>query len=331
MPFADYSNFAACVAANKSKDDPDAYCGAIKHQVEDKAVLVLAETVVSKAVAGRVLRKHDTPNSPHSEHGRKKGGGAPKLPSYKPAGTEREVLADARSLSRDLPREVRDQFLEEFAFAREGGYLPEMQQVLDTWEKDPWGAGKQKGKSEIAMPGHRQPTNVGTENFPTDPIHDKRIPDATRALLTGRGRKASLTRAVTKALVASTETILSLHDTPNSPHKEHAKGKGTGLREEYLSKPPSLTPGDEAVEPGQSGTEEPPAKLDPKNMAQAVQTLDIGWMDPSDQGELVAEHLGVDPEEAISFFEGKARRRLGAREAAQTRRRGRPADRSYYD
>ncbi|MEE9197238.1 MAG: uL29 family ribosomal protein [bacterium] len=36
MPFAGYANFAACVSANSGKRDPQAYCGAIKHAVEDK-------------------------------------------------------------------------------------------------------------------------------------------------------------------------------------------------------------------------------------------------------------------------------------------------------
>jgi hypothetical protein len=36
MPMGQYSNFADCVAKNKSKDDPNAYCGYIKHQIEDK-------------------------------------------------------------------------------------------------------------------------------------------------------------------------------------------------------------------------------------------------------------------------------------------------------
>src|ERR1700752_4092476 len=34
-PFADYSDFADCVSKNKDKGDPDAYCGYIKHKVED--------------------------------------------------------------------------------------------------------------------------------------------------------------------------------------------------------------------------------------------------------------------------------------------------------
>lgn len=34
-PFAGYKDFEACVAANKDKRDPEAYCGKIKHQVED--------------------------------------------------------------------------------------------------------------------------------------------------------------------------------------------------------------------------------------------------------------------------------------------------------
>ena len=35
-PFAGYKDFSACVAANKDKGNPQAYCGYIKHKVEDK-------------------------------------------------------------------------------------------------------------------------------------------------------------------------------------------------------------------------------------------------------------------------------------------------------
>ena len=35
-PFAGYEDFAACTRANSDKDDPDAYCGYIKHKTEDK-------------------------------------------------------------------------------------------------------------------------------------------------------------------------------------------------------------------------------------------------------------------------------------------------------
>jgi tryptophanyl-tRNA synthetase len=36
MPFANYSDFDDCTSANSDKRDPEAYCGAIKHEVEDK-------------------------------------------------------------------------------------------------------------------------------------------------------------------------------------------------------------------------------------------------------------------------------------------------------
>jgi len=38
MPFAGYEDFAECVRQNQDKGNPEAYCGAIKHKVEDKAV-----------------------------------------------------------------------------------------------------------------------------------------------------------------------------------------------------------------------------------------------------------------------------------------------------
>jgi len=37
MPFADYKDFADCVAQNQEKDDPEAYCATIKRQVEGEA------------------------------------------------------------------------------------------------------------------------------------------------------------------------------------------------------------------------------------------------------------------------------------------------------
>lgn len=40
MPFAGYRNFAACVAANRDKRDPQAYCGAIMHEVEGARIPV---------------------------------------------------------------------------------------------------------------------------------------------------------------------------------------------------------------------------------------------------------------------------------------------------
>ncbi len=36
MPFAGYSDFDDCTGENSDKEDPDAYCGSIKHKVEDK-------------------------------------------------------------------------------------------------------------------------------------------------------------------------------------------------------------------------------------------------------------------------------------------------------
>jgi hypothetical protein len=35
-PFADYKDFADCVSKNKDKENPEAYCGSIKHKIEDE-------------------------------------------------------------------------------------------------------------------------------------------------------------------------------------------------------------------------------------------------------------------------------------------------------
>ena len=37
MPFSNYTNFADCVRQNPQARDPEAYCGSIKHKVENKA------------------------------------------------------------------------------------------------------------------------------------------------------------------------------------------------------------------------------------------------------------------------------------------------------
>lgn len=52
-PFAGYEDFAACVAANSDKDDPEAYCGKIKHDTEDKKTS-------SKTAAGSIRWVGDT-------------------------------------------------------------------------------------------------------------------------------------------------------------------------------------------------------------------------------------------------------------------------------
>ena len=49
MPFGDYEDFDACVAANSDKDDPDAYCAAIKRQVEGAAALSDSDREAIKA------------------------------------------------------------------------------------------------------------------------------------------------------------------------------------------------------------------------------------------------------------------------------------------
>ena len=43
MPFADYDNFDDCVSANQDKSDPEAYCAAIKREVEGSEALSAAE------------------------------------------------------------------------------------------------------------------------------------------------------------------------------------------------------------------------------------------------------------------------------------------------
>jgi len=52
-PFAGYDDFADCVSKNADKEDPDAYCGSIKHKVEDtkKARLATRRTASAYQIA----------------------------------------------------------------------------------------------------------------------------------------------------------------------------------------------------------------------------------------------------------------------------------------
>lgn len=53
MPFAGYTNFKTCVAQNRDKKDPEAYCASIMHQVEDKGVKPTYEITKKIPVYGR--------------------------------------------------------------------------------------------------------------------------------------------------------------------------------------------------------------------------------------------------------------------------------------
>lgn len=39
MPLGKYKNFAECVAANRDKQDPQAYCGAIEHMIKERHMM----------------------------------------------------------------------------------------------------------------------------------------------------------------------------------------------------------------------------------------------------------------------------------------------------
>lgn len=82
MPFAGYENFAACVAANSDKDDPEAYCATIMRRVE-KARSVVAD--------GHPLAKHFSGGVPHdqSTHGNWSKGPKPEYRSDDPQGSKR--------------------------------------------------------------------------------------------------------------------------------------------------------------------------------------------------------------------------------------------------
>lgn len=64
-PFAGYDDFADCVAQNQDKDDPEAYCGTIKHKVEDpKKTATLMEQSVANSTGQILLKPGDRIRTP---------------------------------------------------------------------------------------------------------------------------------------------------------------------------------------------------------------------------------------------------------------------------
>jgi hypothetical protein len=53
-PFAGYEDFDACVAANQDKDDPEAYCGKIKSQVEGRLHPVSTDGSLRSSLSSQV-------------------------------------------------------------------------------------------------------------------------------------------------------------------------------------------------------------------------------------------------------------------------------------
>ncbi len=63
MPLGKYKDFADCVAKNRNKKDPNAYCGQIYHQIEGKKRELIkrleANTKASILVAGNILEEEE--------------------------------------------------------------------------------------------------------------------------------------------------------------------------------------------------------------------------------------------------------------------------------
>jgi hypothetical protein len=57
VPFAGYENFDDCVSRNRDKGDPDAYCGSIKHKVEDKAMNEVIDQGAMKSRLSRAITR----------------------------------------------------------------------------------------------------------------------------------------------------------------------------------------------------------------------------------------------------------------------------------
>lgn len=113
MPFARYKDFADCKRKNVDKGDPNAYCGSIKREVENKARMisncddVLALFGVGKnGSAGASGIKHQgvsgRPSGPYGKPGGpKRSVGAPGIPSPKPSTPKEDKLS---SFGRGKPK-----------------------------------------------------------------------------------------------------------------------------------------------------------------------------------------------------------------------------------
>jgi phage I-like protein len=55
LPFAEYDDFDDCVSKNQDKDDPDAFCGWLKHKVEASATPVNVQTLAAEWAALRTI------------------------------------------------------------------------------------------------------------------------------------------------------------------------------------------------------------------------------------------------------------------------------------
>ena len=70
-PFAGYKNFDACVSANQKKDNPQAYCGEVMHQVEGKSEESVKKSE-APAPATKAKDEEKKPVSPEEETPKKK-------------------------------------------------------------------------------------------------------------------------------------------------------------------------------------------------------------------------------------------------------------------
>lgn len=73
MPFGDYTDFQDCLNKNKGKENPSAYCGAIKHKVEGAKLKTKIATLKLKVIKTRLAAEGDPstsqqPGSPDGPH-----------------------------------------------------------------------------------------------------------------------------------------------------------------------------------------------------------------------------------------------------------------------
>jgi hypothetical protein len=95
MPFAGYENFAACVAANGDKENPEAYCGALMRATEKLAL---------RGARAKLTERHKfDPDQARADDGKwTDGGGGGGGATKEPTARDRQTVAPSDRASRAL-------------------------------------------------------------------------------------------------------------------------------------------------------------------------------------------------------------------------------------
>lgn len=127
MPFAGYPDFDSCVKANSDKRDPEAYCGKIKHQVEDEMEVSSVDRVYIDNLLGQIGRLEDDLSEYRYEDGRYVDG----APMDVVIGKERVIAQLYKRIS-----EIRSKSMEVDEMAKKKEGIPKANKTLTDIERE---------------------------------------------------------------------------------------------------------------------------------------------------------------------------------------------------